>query len=78
MTISEDYYQSDPNQIVYSQEWQFALMCAAWPFDVPAPATLSTDIPLMWITADFDLKYVFSSSFRCVSYPDTYAALRQS
>ncbi|KAJ7513112.1 Alpha/Beta hydrolase protein [Mycena galericulata] len=53
--LSINSQSSDPAKIVYSQIWQFALMCAAWPFDTPAPATLPTNLPLMWITSDFDL-----------------------
>ncbi|KAJ7136870.1 Alpha/Beta hydrolase protein [Mycena epipterygia] len=46
---------SDPAKIIYSQIWQSVLMCAVWPFEVPAPKTLPTDLPLMWMTSDFDL-----------------------
>ncbi|KAJ7635348.1 hypothetical protein FB45DRAFT_911320 [Roridomyces roridus] len=46
---------NDPHKIVYSQMWQIALMCGAWPFTVPAPSTISTELPLMLITSDFDL-----------------------
>ncbi|KAJ7635317.1 hypothetical protein FB45DRAFT_911269 [Roridomyces roridus] len=46
---------NDPHKIVYSQMWQIALMCGAWPFAVPAPSTISTELPLMLITSDFDL-----------------------
>ncbi|KAJ7513156.1 Alpha/Beta hydrolase protein [Mycena galericulata] len=53
--LSINSQSSDPAKIIYSQIWQFALMCAAWPFEAPAPATLPTDLPLMWVTADFDL-----------------------
>ncbi|KAJ7704759.1 hypothetical protein B0H14DRAFT_3526566 [Mycena olivaceomarginata] len=30
-------------------------MCSAWPFDAPAPAPLPTQLPIMWVTSDFDL-----------------------
>ncbi|KAJ7105903.1 alpha/beta-hydrolase [Mycena epipterygia] len=53
--LSINSQSSDPAHIVYSQIWQFFLMCTAWPFDVPDAATLPTELPLMWITADFDL-----------------------
>ncbi|KAJ7721431.1 hypothetical protein DFH07DRAFT_907013 [Mycena maculata] len=53
--ISINSQSSDPAQIVYSQIWQFVLMCAAWPFPVPTPATLPTELPIMWMTSDFDL-----------------------
>ncbi|KAJ7221372.1 Alpha/Beta hydrolase protein [Mycena pura] len=53
--LSANSNASDPAQMVYSQIWQFVLMCDAWPFDVPEPATLPTDLPLMWVTSDFDL-----------------------
>ncbi|KAJ7221374.1 hypothetical protein GGX14DRAFT_694688 [Mycena pura] len=54
--LSANSNASDPAQMVYSQIWQFVLMCDAWPFDAPEPATLPTDLPLMWVTSDFDLK----------------------
>ncbi|KAJ7607064.1 hypothetical protein B0H17DRAFT_967634 [Mycena rosella] len=53
--ISVNSQSSDPAGIVYSQIWQFVLMCAAWPFPVPDRTTLPTDLPLMWMTSDFDL-----------------------
>ncbi|KAJ7686265.1 hypothetical protein B0H17DRAFT_1013620 [Mycena rosella] len=53
--ISINSQSSDPAGIVYSQMWQFVLMCAAWPFPVPDHTTLPTDLPLMWMTSDFDL-----------------------
>ncbi|CAK5263891.1 unnamed protein product [Mycena citricolor] len=46
---------SDPNRMVYSQIWQFVLMCDAWPFSAPEPSVFSSDLPLMWVTSDFDL-----------------------
>ncbi|KAJ6455910.1 hypothetical protein C8R47DRAFT_996593 [Mycena vitilis] len=46
---------SDPLNIVYSQIWQILLQCVTWPFPVPERTTLSTDLPLMWMTSDFDL-----------------------
>ncbi|KAJ6528782.1 Alpha/Beta hydrolase protein [Mycena vulgaris] len=53
--FSVNSQSSDPAGIVYSQIWQFALMCAAWSFPVPERTTLPSDLPLMWITSDFDL-----------------------
>ncbi|KAJ7463965.1 Alpha/Beta hydrolase protein [Mycena latifolia] len=53
--LSINSQSSDPAKIVYSQIWQFALMCSAWPFPVPEQPTLPTDLPLMWMTSDFDL-----------------------
>ncbi|KAJ7511143.1 hypothetical protein B0H11DRAFT_1789361 [Mycena galericulata] len=53
--LSINSESSDPAKFVYSEIWQAALMCAAWPFESPAPATLPTDLQLMWITSDFDL-----------------------
>ncbi|KAJ7779885.1 hypothetical protein B0H16DRAFT_1878507, partial [Mycena metata] len=45
----------DPRHIIYSQMGQFFLMCSAWPNAVPEPVTLPTNLPLMWMTSDFDL-----------------------
>ncbi|KAJ7017861.1 hypothetical protein C8F04DRAFT_1405477 [Mycena alexandri] len=45
----------DARRVIYSQIGQFFLMCSAWPNPVPDPVTLPTDLPLMWMTADFDL-----------------------
>ncbi|KAF7295890.1 hypothetical protein HMN09_01132700 [Mycena chlorophos] len=53
--FSTNSNSSDPAHMVYSQIWQFALMCDAWPFDAPEPATLPTDLPILWTTSDFDL-----------------------
>ncbi|KAJ7702230.1 Alpha/Beta hydrolase protein [Mycena rosella] len=46
---------NDTASIIYSQTWQFVLMCAAWPFAVPEQTTLPNDLPIMWMTSDFDL-----------------------
>ncbi|KAJ7334923.1 Alpha/Beta hydrolase protein [Mycena albidolilacea] len=53
--LSANFNSSDPAQMVYSQIWQFTYMCSAWPFDAPAPAPLPTQLPIMWVTSDFDL-----------------------
>ncbi|KAJ6473302.1 Alpha/Beta hydrolase protein [Mycena vulgaris] len=53
--LSINSQSSDPAGIVYSVVWQFVLMCAAWPFPVPERSTLPSDLPLMWMTSDFDL-----------------------
>ncbi|KAJ7878557.1 hypothetical protein B0H14DRAFT_3777173 [Mycena olivaceomarginata] len=53
--LSANSNSSDPAQMVYSQIWQFTYMCSAWPFDAPAPAPLPTQLPIMWVTSDFDL-----------------------
>ncbi|KAF7359014.1 hypothetical protein MSAN_01242100 [Mycena sanguinolenta] len=53
--LSTNSNSSDPAQMIYSQIWQFTYMCSAWPFEAPAPAILPTDLPIMWVTADFDL-----------------------
>ncbi|KAJ6477205.1 hypothetical protein DFH09DRAFT_1467846 [Mycena vulgaris] len=45
--LSINSQSSDPAGIVYSQIWQFALMCAAWPFPVPERTTLPSDLPLI-------------------------------
>ncbi|KAJ7798985.1 hypothetical protein B0H14DRAFT_3886271 [Mycena olivaceomarginata] len=46
---------SDPLNIIYSQTWQLGLQCSVWPYPVPKRTTLPTDLPLMWMTSDFDL-----------------------
>ncbi|KAF8209590.1 Alpha/Beta hydrolase protein [Mycena galopus ATCC 62051] len=53
--LSTNSNSSDPAQMIYSQIWQFTYMCSAWPFSAPAPALLPTELPIMWVTADFDL-----------------------
>ncbi|KAJ7871043.1 hypothetical protein B0H13DRAFT_2350109 [Mycena leptocephala] len=53
--LSINSQSSDPAKVVYSEIWQFILMCAAWPFPVPERTTLPTQLPIMWITSDFDL-----------------------
>ncbi|KAJ7932817.1 Alpha/Beta hydrolase protein [Mycena leptocephala] len=53
--LSKNSNSSDPAQMIYSQIWQFTYMCSAWPFDAPAPAPLPTQLPIMWVTSDFDL-----------------------
>ncbi|KAF7353939.1 hypothetical protein MVEN_01080200 [Mycena venus] len=53
--LSTNSNSSDPAQMIYSQIWQFTYMCSAWPFDAPAPAPLPTQLPIMWVTSDFDL-----------------------
>ncbi|KAJ7708607.1 hypothetical protein B0H16DRAFT_656201, partial [Mycena metata] len=45
----------DARRVIYSQIGQYFLMCSAWPNPVPEPATLPTNLPLMWMTSDFDL-----------------------
>ncbi|KAJ6486961.1 hypothetical protein C8R45DRAFT_1074725 [Mycena sanguinolenta] len=49
---------SDPLKIIYTIHWQLLLQCTVWPFPVSpsiARVTLPTDLPLMWVTSDFDL-----------------------
>ncbi|KAJ7684238.1 Alpha/Beta hydrolase protein [Mycena polygramma] len=53
--LSKNSNSSDPAQMIYSQIWQFTYMCSAWPFDAPAPAPFQTQLPIMWVTSDFDL-----------------------
>ncbi|KAJ7167096.1 Alpha/Beta hydrolase protein [Mycena filopes] len=53
--LSVNSQSVDPRQVIYSQIGQFFLMCSAWPNQVPEPATLPLDLPLLWVTADFDL-----------------------
>ncbi|KAF7295808.1 hypothetical protein HMN09_01123700 [Mycena chlorophos] len=45
----------DPANMVYSQIWQFSLMCGAWPYTVPNQTIFETELPLLLITSDFDL-----------------------
>ncbi|KAF7304930.1 hypothetical protein MKEN_01207300 [Mycena kentingensis (nom. inval.)] len=45
----------DPHDIRFSQIWQLALVCSAWPYPVPAQSKFKTDIPLLWVTSDYDL-----------------------
>ncbi|KAJ7167109.1 hypothetical protein C8R46DRAFT_1096069, partial [Mycena filopes] len=52
---AHSHKQVDPRQVIYSQIGQFFLMCSAWPNPVPEPATLPSDLPLLWVTSDFDL-----------------------
>lgn len=44
--------------------FQIQLFCSGWPFPGRPKKTLQTDFPLVWVTADYDLKYVFP----CVVY----------
>ncbi|KAJ6493438.1 Alpha/Beta hydrolase protein [Mycena sanguinolenta] len=56
--LSINSASSDPLHMIYSQMWLFILQCTVWPFSVDpsiARATLPTDLPLMWMTSDFDL-----------------------
>ncbi|KAJ7663268.1 hypothetical protein DFH06DRAFT_1042439 [Mycena polygramma] len=53
--LSVNSQSSDPLDIVYSQIWQMLLQCTVWPFPVPEHTTLPTDLPIMWMTSDFDL-----------------------
>ncbi|KAJ7631580.1 hypothetical protein DFH06DRAFT_1479849 [Mycena polygramma] len=53
--LSVNSQSSDPLDIVYSQIWQMLLQCVTWPFPVPEHTTLRTDLPIMWMTSDFDL-----------------------
>ncbi|KAF7362951.1 hypothetical protein MVEN_00646400 [Mycena venus] len=46
---------TDPLQIVYSQDWQLMLQCSVWPYSAPKSVTLPTKLKLMWMTSDFDL-----------------------
>ncbi|KAJ7132947.1 hypothetical protein C8R46DRAFT_1362393 [Mycena filopes] len=45
----------DPHSVVYAQTWQFVLMCAAWPYKVGPQTTLKNNLPIMWVTSDYDL-----------------------
>ncbi|KAJ7255668.1 hypothetical protein C8J57DRAFT_1075388, partial [Mycena rebaudengoi] len=46
---------ADKHDLIYSQTWQLLYTCAAWPFAVPEQKAFKTDIPILWITSDFDL-----------------------
>ncbi|KAJ7784932.1 hypothetical protein DFH07DRAFT_907611 [Mycena maculata] len=46
---------NDTASIVYSQTWQFVLMCAAWPFDVSEQTTMTSSKEFLWVTSDYDL-----------------------
>ncbi|KAJ7017313.1 hypothetical protein C8F04DRAFT_1017845 [Mycena alexandri] len=46
---------NDTHSVIYSQTWQFVLMCAAWPFKVANQTTLKNDLEIMWVTSDYDL-----------------------
>ncbi|KAJ7022425.1 hypothetical protein C8F04DRAFT_1138157 [Mycena alexandri] len=47
--------KDDPHSVIYSQTWQFVLMCAAWPYKVAKQTTLKNDLDIMWVTSDYDL-----------------------
>ncbi|KAJ7708636.1 hypothetical protein B0H16DRAFT_1703975 [Mycena metata] len=53
--LSVNAQDIDARRVIYSQIGQFFLMCSAWPNPVPDPVTLPTNLPLMWMTSDFDL-----------------------
>ncbi|KAJ7748351.1 hypothetical protein B0H16DRAFT_1888449 [Mycena metata] len=53
--LSVNAQDIDTRRVIYSQIGQFFLMCSAWPNPVPDPVTLPTNLPLMWMTSDFDL-----------------------
>ncbi|KAJ6493436.1 hypothetical protein C8R45DRAFT_825186 [Mycena sanguinolenta] len=56
--LSINSNSSDPLKIIFSINWQLLLQCTVWPFSVDlsiARVTLPTDLPLMWMTSDFDL-----------------------
>ncbi|KAJ7292079.1 hypothetical protein C8J57DRAFT_1274576 [Mycena rebaudengoi] len=45
----------DTHKIIYSQMWQMIFMCATWPFAVPEQKKVDTNLPIVWMTSDFDL-----------------------
>ncbi|KAF7350554.1 hypothetical protein MSAN_01615000 [Mycena sanguinolenta] len=56
--LSVNANSSDPLQIIYTVNWQALLQCTVWPFSVDtsiARVALPTDLPIMWMTSDFDL-----------------------
>ncbi|KAF8209455.1 Alpha/Beta hydrolase protein, partial [Mycena galopus ATCC 62051] len=53
--LSTNSNSRDPAHMIYSQIWQFTYTCSAWPFAVPALSPLPTELPIMWVTSDFDL-----------------------
>jgi hypothetical protein len=61
--------QEDPLSIRYSQIWQMLLMCVSWPFGAAEHTTLPTDLEIMWMTSDFDLKCVCPSGTVSIAYP---------
>ncbi|KAF8143126.1 hypothetical protein K438DRAFT_1876739 [Mycena galopus ATCC 62051] len=46
---------NDTASIVYGQNWQYILMCAAWPFKVPEQTIVNTTKEILWVTSDYDL-----------------------
>ncbi|KAJ7460970.1 Alpha/Beta hydrolase protein [Mycena galericulata] len=54
-SFSVNAQPNDTNSVIYSQTWQFVLMCAAWPYPVANQTTLPNDLNIMWVTSDFDL-----------------------
>ncbi|KAK7043406.1 Alpha/Beta hydrolase protein [Favolaschia claudopus] len=55
LTLNAKREGLDPFNIIYSQIWQLGLQCSVWPFDTAERTTLPTDLPIMWMTSDFDL-----------------------
>ncbi|KAJ6493455.1 hypothetical protein C8R45DRAFT_1095947 [Mycena sanguinolenta] len=56
MSVSSD--SSDPLNIIWTMNWQLLLQCTVWPFTVDPSigrVTLPNDLPIMWVTSDFDL-----------------------
>ncbi|KAJ7063524.1 hypothetical protein C8F01DRAFT_1133353 [Mycena amicta] len=45
----------DTHSIHYAQTWQLLLQCSTWPYKVPPQPTLPNNLPIMWVTSDFDL-----------------------
>ncbi|KAF8133467.1 hypothetical protein K438DRAFT_1739249 [Mycena galopus ATCC 62051] len=46
---------NDTASIIYSQTWQFVLMCAAWPFSVQEQTIMNSTKEILWVTSDYDL-----------------------
>ncbi|KAJ7913856.1 hypothetical protein B0H13DRAFT_2270961 [Mycena leptocephala] len=53
--FSSNSQPNDPHSIIYSQTWQIALMCSAWPYTVPEQPTPNNNVKVMWVTSDYDL-----------------------
>jgi hypothetical protein len=51
--------------MIYSQMWQLIFMCATWPFEVPEQKKVDADLPILWMTSDFDLKCVLPRTTKC-------------
>ncbi|KAJ7817950.1 hypothetical protein B0H13DRAFT_1662300 [Mycena leptocephala] len=68
---------TDPLQIIYSQDWQYILHCSVWPYSAPESVTLPTKLKLMWMTSDFDLNLATElSTFAWQQAPESTLVIR--